>query len=143
MIHRSRNCRIAKWIGVMVCVVLVAGWGVSSKRRIHYTQSISTVELNRGVLAFLMTDFTPWGVQGLHTHSIQGNKFPQWPWVARYQYGVWEASSPIWVLLVAAALPAAFLFWRDSRYPPGHCQRCGYDLTGNVTGVCSECGRAV
>ncbi len=26
------------------------------------------------------------------------------------------------------------------RIPPGHCQKCGYDLTGNVSGVCPECG---
>lgn len=23
---------------------------------------------------------------------------------------------------------------------PGHCHKCGYDLTGNVSGVCPECG---
>ncbi len=28
--------------------------------------------------------------------------------------------------------------WR--RYPVGRCQSCGYDLTGNASGVCSECG---
>ena len=27
-------------------------------------------------------------------------------------------------------------------YPPGHCQKCGYNLTGNVSGVCPECGTA-
>jgi len=26
---------------------------------------------------------------------------------------------------------------------PGLCSGCGYDLTGNVTGRCSECGRAI
>jgi hypothetical protein len=26
------------------------------------------------------------------------------------------------------------------QFPPGHCRKCGYDLTGNVSGVCSECG---
>ena len=26
------------------------------------------------------------------------------------------------------------------RHPPGRCQRCGYDLTGNMSGVCPECG---
>ena len=25
------------------------------------------------------------------------------------------------------------------RYRPGRCQHCGYDLTGNVSGVCPEC----
>ena len=26
------------------------------------------------------------------------------------------------------------------RYPFGHCQSCGYDLTSNVSGKCPECG---
>ncbi len=26
------------------------------------------------------------------------------------------------------------------RRSPGHCNRCGYDLTGNVSGTCPECG---
>jgi predicted RNA-binding Zn-ribbon protein involved in translation (DUF1610 family) len=27
--------------------------------------------------------------------------------------------------------------------PPGFCRECGYDLTGNVSGVCPECGEVV
>ncbi len=46
---------------------------------------------------------------------------------------------PLWAPLLAIAIPTAWLWRRDRRHPPGHCQRCGYDLTGNVTGVCSEC----
>ncbi|HOW71952.1 MAG TPA: hypothetical protein PKY77_15240 [Phycisphaerae bacterium] len=26
------------------------------------------------------------------------------------------------------------------QYPPGCCCKCGYDLTGNLSGVCPECG---
>lgn len=26
---------------------------------------------------------------------------------------------------------------------PGHCKKCGYNLTGNVSGICSECGTSV
>jgi len=34
--------------------------------------------------------------------------------------------------------------WRwKKRKPKGHCQSCGYDLTGNTTGVCPECNTAV
>jgi hypothetical protein len=42
------------------------------------------------------------------------------------------------MLVVAALLP---LFRRGSR--PGGCLTCGYDLTGNVSGTCPECGCAI
>ena len=35
-----------------------------------------------------------------------------------------------------------FLYWLNAPGPkPGHCS-CGYNLTGNVSGVCPECGTA-
>ena len=33
--------------------------------------------------------------------------------------------------------------WRHRHITPAHCRRCGYDLTGNVSGRCPECGEAV
>ena len=51
---------------------------------------------------------------------------------------------PIWPLAVAVALPTAVLWLVvPRRYPAGHCQECGYNLTGNVSGVCPECGTEV
>ncbi|HXE54845.1 MAG TPA: hypothetical protein VN541_17625 [Tepidisphaeraceae bacterium] len=32
---------------------------------------------------------------------------------------------------------------RRTRVRLGHCIRCGYDLTGNISGVCPECGTPV
>ncbi len=32
---------------------------------------------------------------------------------------------------------------RLARAKPNQCSRCGYNLIGNVTGVCSECGKTV
>jgi hypothetical protein len=55
-------------------------------------------------------------------------------------------------LLVAGGAVAVFVYWHlwqlaGHRHPtpakPAKaraCPRCGYDLTGNVSGVCSECG---
>jgi hypothetical protein len=47
---------------------------------------------------------------------------------------------PLWMPFILIAVPVGALWYRDRRPPPGHCQRCGYDLTGNVSGRCSECG---
>jgi hypothetical protein len=32
---------------------------------------------------------------------------------------------------------------RGREYPPGYCRACGYNLTGNVSGVCPECGTKI
>jgi hypothetical protein len=32
---------------------------------------------------------------------------------------------------------------RDAEYYHPHCGGCGYDLTGNVSGVCPECGQPI
>ena len=47
------------------------------------------------------------------------------------------------VFLAAIAAPNALLWYLLRRYPPGHCPRCGYDLIGNTTGICPECGTGI
>jgi hypothetical protein len=50
---------------------------------------------------------------------------------------------PCWLIFLPVALPTAFLWYRDRRrYRAGQCTMCGYDLTGNVSGRCPECGKA-
>ena len=48
------------------------------------------------------------------------------------------------VTMCAAAAAARYAAWRvqlpDVRWARGLCVGCGYDLTGNVSGVCPECG---
>jgi hypothetical protein len=59
----------------------------------------------------------------------------------------WNLALPAWFLVViTAALPLARTARRmgtRNRRRPGHCPACGYDLTGNVSGVCPECGKGV
>lgn len=45
-----------------------------------------------------------------------------------------------WCTLIALAVG---LYFRENVPPEGHCEHCGYDLTGNVSGVCPECGREI
>jgi hypothetical protein len=54
---------------------------------------------------------------------------------------------PIWLLtLMFSVVPVWWLvLWRRARAVrlQGHCAACGYNLTGNISGVCPECGRGV
>ena len=48
----------------------------------------------------------------------------------------WLTNLVVWSLF--------FILWRKTRsHPKGHCQRCGYDLTGNESGRCPECNAGV
>lgn len=56
-------------------------------------------------------------------------------------WGVWtEWIMPLWIPLVP---PLLLILALRRQNLPGSCRRCGYDLTGNVSGRCPECGTAV
>jgi hypothetical protein len=52
---------------------------------------------------------------------------------------------PLWFLVLLFSAYPVFALTRlalGRRHPPpGHCQNRGYDLTGNVSGRCPECGQ--
>ncbi len=133
----SQARRIAKWTGVVVCVVLVVAWPLTGM----YSASYHGRKIEVG-----------YGFGGIHLWAHSEPTSSPYGWAFRHDFRlIWAPMTfqrgtglrlPIWILLLVSALPTAYLFWRDRRYPRGHCQGCGYDLTGNVSGVCPECGRA-
>jgi hypothetical protein len=58
---------------------------------------------------------------------------------------------PAFIAMAATVVGEWWLFWRpverqellQERKAHGQCADCGYDLVGNVSGVCPECGSAV
>ena len=148
MNRRPRVRRIAKWSGVGLCLILAAAWVVSGR-----WWSVSC--------CYQRPDASGW-VVSIGGGSVSVNRFGagmmllKWRGLVFQGRGSWHmnflpgyesfqsadgAWCPLWILLLATALPTAYLFYRDRRPLRGHCQKCGYDLQGNVSGVCPECGR--
>src|ERR1051325_43544 len=46
---------------------------------------------------------------------------------------------PLWVIMLAALL----LYRQPKLEKPECCKNCDYDLTGNVSGICPECGHVI
>ncbi len=44
------------------------------------------------------------------------------------------------LMLTGASVSHSLVSRMKRRHPSGHCQSCGYNLRGNTSGVCSECG---
>lgn len=43
-------------------------------------------------------------------------------------------------VVIAAGIAFVRSLLRKPTSLPGHCRACGYNLTGNVSGICPECG---
>ncbi len=85
-------------------------------------------------------DEKPASNRGMHV-SDDGARVLGSPYVPACE---WSVDLPFWFPLALCVVPTAYLWWRRGRrIPPGHCRKCGYNLTGNVSGRCPECGSAV
>jgi len=68
-----------------------------------------------------------------HFHSL-----PQYAYQLRLYFPIW------WLFAAFAGLSLGVFGWtlrKRLRLPAHACTKCGYDLSGNVSGVCPECGQ--
>jgi len=162
---RRRLRGTCKWGGVTLCVLLCALWLASGWWQIGVLRigtegpSLTLGYLGAGTEAgsIFVCNFStpdqldhPW----LHWHFYCSRRVtptpphtygapiapPAWTWrfsgtSGRYQF-------PLWLPFLLIGLPTGYLFWSDHRrrMRAGCCEKCGYDLTGNTTGRCPECG---
>ncbi len=138
--HRVR--RVSKWISLAVCVALLAAAVVAQWWHIGYVrQSVMAVLLPNDIFIAWIGDaafLSP--TPGLHVQQRIDDQLFSFSTTGSSRHSLFRL--PHWLLLGAAAGMTGFLFLIDHRrILPGHCQSCGYNLTGNVSGVCPECGK--
>ena len=162
MRRRGRVRRVGKWGGLAWCITIVllyaasGFWGAS-----HDAASGFRVGIGGGVfwVGYVNPTSSRWAYRpysGVSPYGPirgwSGGRFHKPVYLPRYMWwfdvgfyhGNYLVQIPLWFPFLIVATPTAFLWHRDRRrFPRGHCQARGYDLTGNVSGRCSECGHVI
>ena len=145
MRRRSRLLRVAKWGGVgaslaIGALILVSQfWTISWGRKPGWGWYVF-----RGTLAWVrpgaLYNFPEPGWRAYRYYY--GQKRQPSSWYPKILVSPTRASIfiPLWLPFAIIGLPTARVWWTDLKRPKaGHCP-CGYDLRGNVSGTCPECG---
>jgi len=168
MARLGRKGRILKWAGVVASLILGLPWGLSQIWTFQYSREWwePIGDGPDGLPVYIrlsLGDGTVhcrhgWGPEGTHW-SVSWN---QWPlgillrpseWVPQFERqkssgrkGAYETNVvlPLFLPFMIVASMTWIVWYRDRhRIRPGHCRNCGYSLTGNLSGVCPECGEKV
>ena len=131
---------MARWVfrlGFVLCVMIVAV-SVASFWRPFTVWPPSGRAVTLSESTFWMARPTPSGFPRADRIQVVGG-FRLWPTT-----GMGLLVLPTWMFLLVVLIPM-LVAWRQLRrkYPPGHCLTCGYNLTGNMSGVCPECATQV
>lgn len=127
---------------------LIAGglYGFAWHRESFRTGSELTVSISR-------TSFTYNRWRSIQAGQSVADR--DWNWLGAWYhtYTFWGSQRtnviiPTWMLFVVLGSYPLYAWVRHARtrqvrWRTGLCVKCGYDLTGNATGKCSECGATV
>jgi len=144
--------RFLKWAGVVVCLLLCVAWGLTVFWLPWWILGQGSVQyaayLEQGYVGFVRFTQSPRAPTGISvlTRPLQDPLLSlDGLWIRTMSRGAVSGFwVPLWMPLAVVGGIAGLLFWQDRRrVPPGHCGKCGYNLSGNVSGVCPECGTVV
>jgi predicted Zn-ribbon and HTH transcriptional regulator len=152
--RRNKPVRIATGVAILLLLCLYwasTTWSLSCNSKYYW------VSVNFGALrAMSIVDADPADRtfhQGFNKTGWSVRRIPRSPHfmhAPKYGHEVIKGTQiryvtiPLWMPLLALLLFAALLVYRDrTRRFPGFCHKCGYNLTGNASGRCPECGSSV
>ncbi len=145
---RKRLRSTCKWSGTALTALLLAVW-VGSRWWAAGLRLKPTVDLGVAAGQVYIGWEEPWSIIPLYRDWYPPERylypFSWWFDGARSTMGgvtYTDVVIPIWALVVLFATPTLWLWRCDRRRQPGLCVKCGYDLRGNASGVCPECGAA-
>ena len=164
MARLSRKLRVCKWVGTVGCLLLLATWIASGwwqtyvawsserhEKYIHVLSGVISYEAysrsdegsfpapsfgcERQLRPFGLRQFCQTALPSIKTYEEEP------PSEVGDQLEL-EGYLPLWLPFLVLLMPTLLLWRRDrrSRSRPGFCRVCDYDLTGNTSGRCPECG---
>ncbi len=139
--------RFAKWTGVSVCALLITAWLLSRWWWVPFPLNNHGSLEDAGIGA---------GAVYYDYESMMG--YPStWPMSFTSKRGFWlwkpriigsryvvTVLIPLWIPFLVIAAPTGVLWYRERRsvrHELGLCANCHYNLAGNTSGVCPECGQ--
>ena len=139
--------------GLVASAAIVIALVVSTRHSVVVARRQWSVMLHYGCMTVLHVSRMTSPTIRVHLGSLP---FPSILWLPNYEHvaktgppvpgpaiSIYSLRLPLWIPFLAFGIPS-YILWRRNRKPaPGHCRTCGYDLTGNISGKCSECGKAI
>ncbi len=130
---------------VATCALITGLWITSHIVTIAYFGPRAHLRLRDGTVSATLGELGiggPGWPQGWVVHRW-GVSFINSPDYFSWRGGRIMANVPLGALLVLLLVPTIVLVHRARQPGPHHCRRCSYDLTGNISGICPECGTAI
>lgn len=148
-IRRWRLTRLARNAAFVVSIIVTVFWLISAVAyvRVPYAPK-RAVAIGGGSFIYhsgVSIDGTPltFTAHWVPTNGLFGNLGTSFAFWGKGK-AAFSSFTPIWPSAMALAVVTAVLWlFIPRRYPACHCQNCGYNLTGNVSGICPECGKNV
>ncbi len=128
-----RLCTFTLWTGTLLCVLIAVAFVVSARWRVWVAvPGGPCIGVNAGGLGCYSS-----------TLASRPGYLPHGDGLRFALIGMTRVNGftlPLVYPFATVAIPTFLVWWFWPKpIKPGHC-RCGYDLTGNTSGVCPECG---